>query len=405
MLNLIDIASPNYLLVADEPISTDNSVFVHTLSLNEIKAHFFGFEYCENIVKEKAIVFAPFVEQHKQYDSYFEDIVAELRNRLTNPLNDALVICHIDDEVGYGVFAKEKIKPGIIALYAGKLEASETEGSYGVEIGPSHENLRINAEHMGGITRFIQHMPQSLDALFEAMDRANKEDFIKMAKVYDIYFPPEQLALIADIPPNIKEAVKDKITATLQKKSLFSMELKNKPFLRKVSSQLATANTRFNSIFIDNIPYVYVEAIRPIEVGEQLGISYGDKFWQQKQKVPRYFDKNTRHVIPKESYLPSLETILLKYRVENKEHALRRAVYCNDLNEVSILLEYGAQINEPSLTGKTPLSLAKTSQMTILLQECGARASDATQALMPGLLFKRHLVEQNKIHSSIKNQL
>lgn len=114
MLNLIDIVSPNYLLVADEPISPDGSVVVHTLSLDEIKARFYGFEYCENIIKEKAIVFAPFVEQHMQYESYFEDIGAELRHRLMSPLNNALIICHIDDEVGYGVFAKEKIQHGIV---------------------------------------------------------------------------------------------------------------------------------------------------------------------------------------------------------------------------------------------------------------------------------------------------
>jgi len=329
-------------------------------------------------------------------------MVTELRYRLMHPLNDALVICHIDNEVGYGVFAKEKIKPGMIALYAGKIEKSEIESSYGVAIGPSHENTRINAEHVGGITRFIQHMPQSMDALFDALDSANKEDFVTMAKAYDIYFPSEQLALISEIPLDIKQVVKDKIIETIQKKSLFSKELKTKPFLNTVSSQLATANTRFNSVFIDNLPYVYVEAIRPIEAGEQLGVPYGDQWWHQIKKVPRYFDRNTGRVIPRENYLPDLKAILLKYTTENKEQALRRAVFCNDFNEASILLEYGAQINEPSPTGKTPWSLAKTEQMKTLLKDRGAIVSEIRHTSMSVRLFDKKNMANKKQNDSGK---
>jgi len=59
MLNLIDIASPSYLLVANEPIGTDSSVLVHELSLDEIKERFHGFEYCEAIIKEESEIFLP----------------------------------------------------------------------------------------------------------------------------------------------------------------------------------------------------------------------------------------------------------------------------------------------------------------------------------------------------------
>lgn len=55
-----------------------------------------------------------------------QNTVDKVTHRLENPLNESLVVCHIDDEVGYGVFTTETIECGeIICLYSGLFELKD----------------------------------------------------------------------------------------------------------------------------------------------------------------------------------------------------------------------------------------------------------------------------------------
>ena len=81
-------------------------------------------------------------------------------------------------------------------------------------MGPRYPGIRIDAQHMGGLTRFIQHAPRSLRALFDYIDSPDldKQSFFDIAKVYDIEFGAGQLSMLPDpVPEEIKNRIKDVI--------------------------------------------------------------------------------------------------------------------------------------------------------------------------------------------------
>lgn len=246
------------------------------------------------------------------------------------------------------------------------LEEEHRLSDYSTAVGlEPYEKLRVNAEKIGGITRFIQHAPRSVDAVLQFIDGANKEDFICIANVYDIHFSQkDHEALPSIIPTEVKKQLKNVVVDRIsQKKILPDNELSRMSCLDKIKEKLATANVCFHSIFLDNVPYIYVETILTIQPGEQLLISYGDSYFNQKGMMPHYFNKHTGNIIPRVEYLPSREDIFQKYPKAKRDinHTFRYAVYNNDLVAVHTLLQYGdVDVNQASPSGKTPLSLVGT---------------------------------------------
>lgn len=104
MKDLIGTDSPDYLLVSDRPITEFDAV-VERLSRDQIKEKF-GLDYNETIVQVEGHTFPSFSEKHSENESYFEVMKNRLLERLQQPLNDSLVVCHIDAEVGKGVFVQ-----------------------------------------------------------------------------------------------------------------------------------------------------------------------------------------------------------------------------------------------------------------------------------------------------------
>ncbi len=339
--------NPGYLLVSETPLVPNGNI--KSLNLNEINEKF-NFDYDENI-------FLPeFVDDIKfGHATEREFILKKIKERLKNPLNEKLVVCFIDDSVGYGVFTKEFIAAGtIIGLYAGQVDSPYGHPEdYGMAFPP---NFRVNARHVGGITRFIQHMPYSFDKIGSEINSCPDIDTaVRLIDANGIFFSDQNDLIKIDymrksgLDNQLKQFATDQISALRDTTKAEQAEMAAKSFLRNIPD-LATANVRQYLIQYKDRPVLYFQTLYDIHPGEQLGVSYGLSYWDTRGHSPRYFDKQGR-VIPTEDYLPSLESIVKRHQkadafyLPTVDTALRRASAKGHRQDVEFLLEYGAKVN------------------------------------------------------------
>lgn len=361
---LTGFSQPDYLVVADKPLSQGG--IPRKLSIDQAN-EFFGFDYVENIVSasDSDPSFTTEIDSPREHNARWE----ELRKNLEGMPQRLLAICHMNDAVGYGVFALTPIKAGtVIGIYAGVQQA--------VSVGSSTKNytmaipdstFRVDAERAGGITRFIQHLPFDFNSLCVAIRAANKEQLLRILSAYFIE-PSEREERAMDNPEMLamaKETVIEKLRTRLDVPLLME-EIKQKDFLRTgaIRERLAVSNLRTFSTIAHGQAVMALKADRDIARGEQLGFSYGLDYWMVKKRVPAYFDRSGT-VIPASEYLPSLAGICEKYRTTSEgtlpdmNAALRRAASRGEIMDVIHLLEYGADIDgQGAGTGKTALHQA-----------------------------------------------
>lgn len=254
-------------------------------------------------------------------------------------------------------FANKPIKAGtVIGIYPGVIEeSSNNDHKYSINMS---ERYKLNARHVGGVTRFIQHMPYSFSKISASIKskKGNIDDLIEIFAGNDVIFKPQEIqklrmlsshAIKRFIELNLQTIFKN-TTDKLQK------ELSTKTFLCQIKN-LATANLLIVPIVLNEITVYYLRTCCDINPGEQLGLPYGPQYWEIVGVLPRYFYKDGS-VIPLHKYLPDLQKILIKYQIPTdqniptKEIALRRASANGDIRDVKILLEYGALINSKDNT-------------------------------------------------------
>jgi hypothetical protein len=335
-----------------------------------------------------------------------DELHQRIQERCEHPLNDTLVLQKISDEVGYGLFVhpNKKILAGtIIDVYTGDINISIANQSF-YAFGLS-ENHQLDASKRGNLTRFIQHMPHDVENILYAIQSANQDQLIRLLKGSNIHDYQdlgamnfkilkyndelsglkneysEYLRLLSDVA-SIATSLFSENSVKLSAEELFTIklivfyklkheflasqlkdELSLKKFLDKpdVSKKLAYANISAYNTTINGKPCAYLIANVEINASEQLGFSYGLDYWISAQKMPRYFHKNGT-ILQTEDYLGSLNNLLLKYKgkdcqLPTTETALRRATYLKSTEDVCILLEYGAKINDLSPSGKTAYDL------------------------------------------------
>lgn len=289
---LFESSTPSYLLVSRAPLSSGNPI--HRISTSEAGiSRWFGeksFKYKENIQINGN---TRQIEQDPELLTYFKQ---EIEHRLKNPLNDSLVVCHIDKTVGYGVFTTQAIEMGdIIGIYAGQIpdnnglipapsEFSESVTSGDYVLGP--EGISTNAGYIGGITRFIQHMPLHKKAFLNRIDAAAHHEeavsigacFGKVVKNYESFKLD-----------NVKAFIKEECESTFSKQDPLVEAFINK----QNDPNIATANLCVRNYMIDGVLFSVLMTNRRIEAGEQLGYDYEKTFWQLRNKPFCYFHKST----------------------------------------------------------------------------------------------------------------
>ncbi|MFN7094574.1 MAG: SET domain-containing protein-lysine N-methyltransferase, partial [Burkholderiales bacterium] len=220
--------------------------------------------------------------------------------RLNNPLQSA-VICDMG-EVGYGLFASKDIAPGtVLFMYSGQVEivgkqsiqdyyasswllGIDLKDKQFQQLQAKNVNPLISSAKVGNLSRFMQHLPSSLDN-----------------ELGDIIFT--------------------------DKNSL---------------NAIATNNVQFCTMIINNTPTLVCWTENGIEKHEQIGFSYGRNYWNFGSREPLYFDKMGA-VIPTHSYTYKSNLIRAKrlnlYRQGLRDYEAARYIRAIQTIEGALLTE------------------------------------------------------------------
>ncbi len=138
-----------------------------------------GLQYASGIIVPEE--FKEFVHKNAEKSKrYFEQTAEPFQFELSHLAQEArknpeilprLLICSINEEIGYGCFAERQIRGGtLIGEYAGLLgiNKNHSSGKYKVSYNPSFAPVRhpgghlcVDAEHLGNESRFINHFSKS----------------------------------------------------------------------------------------------------------------------------------------------------------------------------------------------------------------------------------------------------
>ena len=260
--------TPQKIPVADKPLRLGGKVEYLTIEAFQEK---FGFRYTETLeTGEFRAKSKPVVSENVTGYVSAEELKSQLRKILTKPRED-LAICHINDKVGYGLFALADIpKDTVLFFYAGTFKESQVKkakGDHSIEYWGM--DAMVTTDSHRGIASFLQHFPSPL-------------------KFPDI----KQLQwILAQTGQNIPEE-----TLKLQDE-LYSITFQNEEARRN----LATENVRKEYINVDGDPVLVFVTNAAIHKGDQLGFNYGYTYWLGRNTVPEFFDK-TGAIIPSEQY-------------------------------------------------------------------------------------------------------
>jgi hypothetical protein len=272
---IFKIPTPGYIKVADRPISQKDAV-IREIGPEQIKEEF-DFEYYEDCTINQSQLSTNIEED----DPYLENIF----HRLQNPLNNSLVVCKLD-YFGHGLFTLLPIEIGeVIGIYAGEINIQEyNDPTY--ELGNHLDEFDIKAIKRGGLTRFIQHMPECVFKVMDLIQEANNQD-----SLYKIAYSLGQPNLF-DQKQSI-ESNKEKLC------NIFFSKVKRNCFKEPIIEQLVResatigySNTNFLSFDYKGVELTVVTASRNIQPYEQLGVNYGANYWSNKS-LPYLFDRNT----------------------------------------------------------------------------------------------------------------
>lgn len=258
--------------VADKPLHLGGQI--KRLTQEEFKQQF-GSDYDEKIELESPhLRFAGFRESIEGRSTSSE-LRAQLERIIQTPRTD-LVLCKINDAVGFGVFTMQDIpKETVLCFYSGEIIKANkvARDDHAMEIYGG--NAAVSTQHYRGISSFFQHLPgvppvPDIDLLLQILQMSGQS------------------------------VSKD---ALLLDEELFSIEFINS----KVRQSLAIANIRREYILYNGIPVILLVTNQPVKAGEQLGLKYG-KFLLSRGIVPELFDRDGA-IIPHTQYLRTFWTL------------------------------------------------------------------------------------------------
>ncbi|MDF1758582.1 MAG: hypothetical protein P1U74_09840 [Legionellaceae bacterium] len=273
---IFHIPSPKYIKIADRPLNQAGAV-VKTLSLAEIKEQF-NFDYLENYT-----INAQDLPTEGRESLYAKKVV----HRLQNPLNDSLVVCPLEEH-GYGLFTLDTIIAGdVIGIYAGEINIDEyLDPTYALSSGDNE----IKAIQKGGLTRFIQHMPNCIS---EQVELINKTSDRKKLFALGCSIARTKSFTYEKTTDQIKQHIISKYVEESKKDDEYEPIIEQ---LYAEGAPIATSNTNFINFKYRGIDLTMVIASKNIDPLEQIGINYGYTYWGD--IPPDLFCKKTGKVSP-----------------------------------------------------------------------------------------------------------
>lgn len=307
-----------YVWYADKPIALGGVPEKISIErLNEIVGN--GFQFEETIRGSEKLQQEIRQSYIKSVDDMQGTVLAWLENPM--PVIDKLVICDMGP-VGLGVFARETISAGtVVACYTGQLgeEASDIFRPYANNLDCFNGgcNYYVDAENSGGIARFFQHLPVNLDEQIEDVWNLFDCPLDEISKSADLYMMMDggidDALKREQTIKNFHEACRregrksmtEGLRGSAADKPNFSFYLWGIDDLEMFGSlnrsTIASETLFRGSASINHIPVVFFWNFRQIEVGEQLGFSYGFKYWLGQDQALELFTRSGS-IIPRSQY-------------------------------------------------------------------------------------------------------
>lgn len=235
---LLAAKTPDKIPYSDTPLCQPGAKIIY-LTHDEFKRKF-ACQYSESIHGNKKILPECTALLFGNWPSTVKPrIAAEIRERLEQPL-DGLVICKIDDR--YVLMTSRMIRAKtLVAFYAGEIKAvsdikiSQDNYHYDLTTPAMQKSIYVaTPDKIGGLGRFMQHLPEKPTSKGEG----------------------NELAEVIFTNPQTKVAYEN-----------------------------------IDTVLVDyeGVPLILMYAAEDIEAGQQLGYSFGQKYWRVRNERPRYF--------------------------------------------------------------------------------------------------------------------
>lgn len=303
---IFEIEEPKEIWYADKPPRLGG--IPRKLSISEFQSIYKKpFRYSEQMWSE---VHNPFFGKIQGMDSFRKNVIFYLKN--PKAYWDKLVICYINDEVGFGVFTREKINLGeIVCFYSGVFRKNNLDDNefneYGMDVDTAtgESDYFIDAGEIGRIARFIQHLPDSIELDFKTLSSARKNPK-QLAQLLRLEYQSEEdiLEIIqqqrfnpeSEIPYDVYKKMSQN-KDPMKGWHLDSIKLLNPEQPRKIACSNLTAGT----VIFSGKPIVFLAAQRDIMPGSQLGFDYKGGYWIQRGMMPEVFQSDGQ-ILPREVY-------------------------------------------------------------------------------------------------------
>lgn len=259
------INQPQLVKIAEKPISKNPQI-----------KKFFLSEYIQKLSEKQGksflwtegLLVPSFIKINYQPFSYSQPIQSDEHRRLEAYFQRSqldLVICHIHNRVGFGVFTLEFIPKGtIVTVYSGKLfsdrDISQLSHAKYTFYLPANFVLNFGVDEIDNYLKDKKHFQSKHFSQIAAEDCGNIARFIQSL-------------------PTPEEALTDNFI------------IENRLFEKIMLNNLEDHFTLYNGW-----PVIYLEATKDIQAGEQLGYSYGSLYWKYMQEIhgfkQAFFDRD-----------------------------------------------------------------------------------------------------------------
>lgn len=288
--------------VADAPLPLGGSI--RRLSIAEFEAKF------ELAYAESCSVAPETTSQQRQlltgaplppcFEVDDDELQRNVAKRLQQPLTD-LVVCHISDEVGYGLFTRKPIAEGsVLMIYAGEV------GS--ISLPRFHHNrylynlancdqLTVNAQKWGNLARFMQHLPMD----YQREKQRRRQLFTSNDYVVRLLRSQGHSVQASEIPMILQQkGLTEDYFIRMSDQSIELDRQKDKGLdayqfqSSAVKDTVACANVDIILTRHHGYTVAAMIATDDIPAGAQLGYPYGQDYLQKTDKPVRLFDKQGR---------------------------------------------------------------------------------------------------------------
>ena len=258
MQTILSINTPPFLYYADKPLKKGGKI--QKLEIKDFEKKI-GMIYSEHITKPGDLAVSNI--QSYVYGSASE---GKLKSQIKDYIEKGpqnLMLCEME-KVGLGVFATKTIlKDTLVSIYSGTIqEGMITNDCHDEAMHYFGTNYSINTSSHRCLATFMQHLPLNPEA--------DRETFLNSILKGKDYVAQLYSSLCAEFDPSVKD-------------------------------KIAFANVRQEFVCYGGIPVIAMVADCTIQVGDQLGYSYGQQYWFSRNITPEFFDKEGM-IIPHRLY-------------------------------------------------------------------------------------------------------